>query len=370
MAEKMKAVVKTKPTNGAELKEVPIPQFGDDEVLLKVSATSICGTDVHIYKWDDWSKKRMGDKALPQILGHEVAGVVVEKGKYVKKVKVGDYVSAETHIPFSGDLQTLLGQTHLGEHMEILGVDRDGVFADYVAIPEVVCWVNDKAIPPEYATIQEPLGNATYAVLGEDNDVAGKSMVIIGDGPIGLFAAGVARAVGVTNIILVGMSEFNLEIGRRMGADHILFADDDKIDRVAFVKDHTLGYGADIVLELAGAPQAITEGFAMLRKGGRYSAFGVLSQPTMAIDYNDGIVFKGCQIHGISGRKMFDTWYRVRNLLASKRLDVSPVVTHKMALEDFVSGFAQVMVPFKERKAGKVVLFPDKSELAAALKRH
>lgn len=369
MPEKMKAVVKTKPQLGAELMEVAIPKIGDDEVLVKVRATSICGTDVHIYKWDDWSAKRIGAKALPQILGHEVVGEVVDKGKYVKKIAVGDYVSAETHIPNPGDLQTLLGQMHIGERMQILGVDRDGVFAEYAAIPEIVCWANDKSIPPEYGCVQEPLGNATYAVLGEDNDVAGKTMVILGDGPVGLFSTGVARAVGVTKIILVGLSEYNLEIGRRMGADYILNASDTSVDRLAFVKDHTSGYGADIVLEMAGVPQTIEEGFKMLRKGGRFSAFGVLSQPTVQVDYNNGIVFKGCQIHGINGRKLFDTWYRVTNLLASKRLDISPVVTHKLALDDFECGFEKLLVPPLERKAGKIVLFPDKKELDAAIKR-
>jgi threonine 3-dehydrogenase len=367
MSEKMKAIVKTRPELGAELLEVPIPKPADDEVLVKVRAASICGTDVHIFKWDDWSSKRIGAKALPQILGHEVAGEVVDKGKAVKSINIGDYISAETHIPFPGDLQAQIGQMHLGERMQILGVDRDGVFADYLAVPASVCWVNDKSIPPEYATIQEPLGNATYAVLGENNDVAGKSMVILGDGPIGLFAVGVARAVGVTNIMLVGLSEFNLEIGRRMGADHILYADDKSLDRVAFVKDHTYGFGADIVLEMAGVAQAIDEGFRMLRKGGRFSAFGVLSEPSIQIDYNNYLVFKGCQIHGINGRKMFDTWYRVRNLLASGRLDISPVVTHKMALEDYMAGF-DLMMEFP-RKAGKVILFPDKKELAEAQSR-
>ena len=367
MAEKMMAVVKTKPAMGAELMEVQLPKIADNEVLVKVSATSICGTDVHIYKWDNWSEKRIGAKALPQILGHEVAGEVVELGKYVKKVAVGDLISAETHIPFPGDLQAMLGQMHIGERMQILGVDRDGVFAEYVAIPESVCWVNSKSIPPEYATIQEPLGNAVYAVLGEDADVAGKSMVILGDGPVGLFAVGVARAVGVTNIFLVGLSKFAMDIGHRMGADHLLYADDASIDRVKYVKDRTDGYGADIVVEMAGVKQAINEGFGMLRKGGRYSAFGVLSDSSIAIDYNNSMVFKGCQIHGINGRKMFDTWYRVRNLLASKRLDVSPVVTHKLALEDFAKGFELAMeLP---RNAGKIVLFPDKNELAQALKR-
>jgi len=364
MSDKMKAVVKTRPEFGAELLDVPRPTPADDEVLVKVRAASICGTDVHIYKWDDWSSKRIGAKALPQILGHEVAGEVVERGKAVKSICIGDYISAETHIPFPGDLQAQVGQMHLGERMQILGVDRDGVFAEYLVVPEAVCWKNDKSIPPEFATIQEPLGNSTYAVLGENNDVAGKTMVILGDGPIGLFAVGVARAVGVTDIFLVGLSEYNLEIGRRMGADHILYADDKSVDRVAYVKDHTGGFGADIVLEMAGVPQAIDEGFRMIRKGGRFSAFGVLSEPSISIDYNNSIVFKGCQIHGINGRKMFDTWYRVRNLLASKRLDISPVVTHKMALDDFKAGF-DLMLEFP-RKAGKIILFPDKKELAAA----
>ena len=155
-----------------------IPKIAEDQVLVKVKATSICGTDVHIYKWDPWSQGRIGEKALPQIMGHEVAGEVVEVGKSVKKIKLGDLISAETHIPHPGDLQAQLCQMHIGERMKILGVDCHGSFAEYFAVPEVVCWVNDKSIPPEYASIQEPLGNATYATLGEDADVAGKSMVI------------------------------------------------------------------------------------------------------------------------------------------------------------------------------------------------
>jgi threonine 3-dehydrogenase len=280
----MKAVVKVKPELGAVYKEVDLPKIAPDQVLVKVRATSICGTDVHIYKWDPWSQGRIGNKALPQILGHEVAGEVVEVGPHVKRITVGDYISAETHIPYPGDLQALLCQMHIGERMKILGVDCDGAFAEYFAVPEVVCWVNDKSIPPEFATVQEPLGNATYAVLAEDNDVAGKSMVLIGDGPISLFAVGVARVCGVTQIFLVGKYDFNMEIGRKMGADHLLYANDDSVDRVAFIKDHTGGYGADIVLDMAGSPQALNEGFKYLRKGGRFSAFGIASESPTTVD--------------------------------------------------------------------------------------
>jgi len=260
MAETMKAVVKVEPAFGAVMEERPLPQIAPDQVLVKVRATSICGTDVHIYKWDEWSANRIGAHNLPQTLGHEVAGEVVEVGAHVKRIKVGDNISAETHIYDPGDLQALLCQLHIGERMKILGVDCDGAFAEYFAVPESVCWINDPGIAPEHATVQEPLGNATYAVLGEDNDVAGKSMVLIGDGPISLFAVGVARLCGVTDIILVGKYDFNMEIGRKMGADLLLYANRDE-DRVAAIRERTGGYGADIVLDMAGSPQALDEGF-------------------------------------------------------------------------------------------------------------
>jgi len=367
MAEKMKAVVKTRPKGGAEFIEVNVPRISQDQVLVKVRATSICGTDVHIYKWDPWSEGRIGRKKLPQILGHEVAGEVVEVGSAVRRAKVGDYISAETHIPCKFCIQCLTGQEHICANLKILGVDCDGTFAEYLAVPDSVCWVNDRAIPPEFASVQEPLGNATYAVLGEDYNVPGRSMAIIGDGPIALFAVGVARLAGAVPIFLVGKYEFNMEIARKMGADHLLYANKPDVDRIAYLKDHTRGFGADIVLDMAGSPQALEEGFKMLRKGGRFTAFGIAAESPTLLDYNNGIVFKGAQVHGINGRKMFDTWFRVRNFLASGRLDISPVITHMFALKDFEKGFEQMMV--RPRHSAKVVLFPDSEELKGAKKR-
>ncbi|MEO0115469.1 MAG: alcohol dehydrogenase catalytic domain-containing protein [candidate division WOR-3 bacterium] len=365
---KMKAVVKTRPDFGAEYKEVESPKPKSDWVVVKVKATSICGTDVHIYKWDPWAQSRIGEKRLPQILGHEVAGEVVEVGSSVKRVKVGDYVSAETHIYDPADLTALLGQFHIGEHMKILGVDCDGAFAEYFAIPESVCWLNDKSIPPEFATIQEPLGNACYAVLGEDNDVAGKTMVITGDGPISLFAVGVARVCGVAKIFLIGKYDFNMAIGKKMGADYLLYTNKTTADeRLTFVRDHTNGQGVDIALEMVGSNESIVDCFRMVRKGGRVTAFGIAPTSPLMVDYNNGIVFKGCQIHGINGRKMFDTWYRNRNLLASGRLDPSPVITHMFALEEYDKGFSLMLE--RPRQSAKIVLFPDKNELAAAKQR-
>jgi len=364
---KMKAVVKTKAGPGAEFMEVDVPKIGPKEVLVKVKATSICGTDVHIYQWDKWSNSRIGEKKLPQILGHEVAGEVVEVGKEVRRIKIGDYVSAETHIYNPWDLQSLLCQAHLGENMEILGVDRNGTFAEYLALPENVCWVNHPSIPPEIATLQEPIGNATYAVLGEDNDVAGKTMVIIGDGPAGLFSVGIARLCGVTNIFLIGEWDYNLAIGKIMGADHVINIHKNDMDRVEYIREHTDGYGADIVLDMAGAPQAIKEGLKMLRRGGRFTAFGLSPSSTIDVDYNEEIVLKGIQVHGITGRKLFDTWYRVRNFLSSGRLNVYPIITHMFSLDEFQKGFDVILE--RPRKCVKVVLFPDKNELREAQKR-
>jgi threonine 3-dehydrogenase len=365
---KMAAAVKTKPTLGAEYLQLDIPKPKPDWVVVKVRATSICGTDVHIYKWDPWAQGRIGEKLLPQILGHEVAGDVVEVGSSVKRIKVGDYISAETHIYDPADLTSLLGQFNVGEHMKILGVDCDGAFAEYFAIPESVCWPNDKSIPPEFGTIQEPLGNACYAVMGEDADIAGKTMVITGDGPISLFAVGIARVCGVAKIILIGKYDFNMEIGKKMGADHLLYTNKSTADdRLKFVRDHTDGNGVDIALEMVGSNDSIVDCYRMVRKAGRVTAFGIAPTSPLMLDYNNGIVFKGCQIHGINGRKIFDTWYRNRNLLASGRLDVSPVITHMFTLADYKKGFDAMLE--RPRKSAKIVLFPDPKELEAAKKR-
>lgn len=366
--ETMKAVVKTKPGLGAELQETSIPKPQSDWVVVKVRATSICGTDVHIYKWDPWSAQRIGAEALPQILGHEVAGEVVETGAHCKRIKVGDYISAETHIYDPGDLTSMLGAFHVGANMKILGVDCDGCFAEYFALPESVCWPNDPSIPPEVACIQEPLGNATYAVLGEDADVAGKTMVITGDGPISLFAVGVARAVGVAKIIHFGKYDFNMEIARKMGADLQMNTNETTPkERLDYVLDQTGGNGVDIALEMVGSQNSVDDCFAMVRKAGRVTAFGIAAESPLPIDYNNGIVFKGCQVHGINGRKIFDTWYRNRNLLAAGRLDPMPVITNVFKLDDFAKGFEKMIE--RPRKSAKVILFPDDEEYQAALER-
>lgn len=352
MPDKMTAVVKTEPKKGAVLMERPVPRPKPDEVLVKVKATSICGTDVHIYTWDAWSQKRI-DGRLPQILGHEFAGEIVELGANVRGFEIGDLISAETHIPCGHCVQCLSGQMHICNDLKILGVDIDGCFAQYAAIPAVVAWKNDKTIPPEYACVQEPLGNAVYTTLVEP--VTGKSVLIFGDGPTALFAAGVAHVGGASRVILAGMETARLEIARKMGADETINVLNQ--DTVKVILDETHGVGVDVVLEMAGAQQAVEQAFKCVRKGGRVSAFGI-PPGTVTLDWNDAIIFRGVTVYGINGRKMFETWFTVRNLLASKRLDISPVVTHKLPLKDFMQGFDLMLT--SPKSSGKVVLLPER----------
>jgi threonine 3-dehydrogenase len=350
MAETMMALRKTKAARGAEMQEIPIPQIKANEVSIQIHASSLCGTDVHIYEWDSWAQSRV--KTIPYTVGHETTGQVVKAGSAVTRVKEGDIVSVETHIPCMHCKQCLTGQMHICNNLQILGVDRDGAFAEYLTVPEVVLWKNDTSIPPEYLSIQEPLGNAVHAVLKEP--VHGKSVVILGDGPIGLFAVGVARACGATKVFLTGIEEYRLEIGRKMGADRTINVL--KEDSVEVVKSATDGLGADVVIEMSGANKSMTDGIAMLRRGGRYCFFGIFHDNLVPTPLND-IVFNGGTFYGINGRLMFDTWFTVSNLLSSKRLDVTPVVTHKMPLANFEEAFT--LMTETPKKSGKIILFPN-----------
>ncbi len=349
MGELMRAVVKSAAEAGAELVTRSIPRPGADEVLVRVKATSICGTDVHIYGWNSWAAGRIRD--LPQILGHEFAGEVVEVGSEVRRIKVGDFISAETHIPCRACKQCLTGQMHICNNLKILGVDCDGCFAEYAVVPEIVAWKNDPSVAPELAAVQEPLGNAVYCTLVEP--VVGKSVLIFGDGPTGLFAAAVAHVAGASKTFLVGRHPVRMEIARKVGATQTL--DDNRDDIEGTLLSETDGLGVDVVLDMAGTQRAIDLGFKMVRKGGRFSAFGVAGG-RVSIDLNDGIVFKGVTVYGINGRLMFDTWFEVRNLLASGRLDISPIITHKLPLSEFAEGF-ELMVR-RPKVSGKVVLIP------------
>lgn len=347
MAEKMRAVRKVRPGPGLEMTEIPIPRIKPNEVLVKVRATSICGTDVHIYKWDAWSQSRIKP---PITIGHEFCGDVVEVGSAVKSLKVGDFISADSHI-YDGTCHVCRnGQPHICQNLVIFGVDTNGSYTEYVAVPETSAWKNDPDLDPAIGSIQDPLGNAVYAVLCEP--VTGKSVAIFGDGPTGLFAIGVARASGASGVYHVGKYPARIAIGQQMGTDvAINVADGNVVERIM---DDTRGLGVDVAIEMTGSQTAVDQSLAVLRKGGRWVAFGIPSQP-ITIDLNKSVIFKGITIYGINGRQLWQSWMQMQGLFRAG-FDPSPVITHKVKLDEFQKGFDLMMA--SDRQAAKVVMYP------------
>lgn len=340
----MKALVKTQRAPGLELKRVPIPDVGARDALVRVMATSICGTDYHIYSWDVWSQDRINP---PLIAGHEFAGEVIEVGRDVTHIQVGDHVSAETHIVCHHCAQCQLGAFHLCANTEIIGVDIDGAFAEYVAIPAENLWPNDPELDPGIASSQEPLGNAVHTAF--DGPVAAQRIAVTGCGPIGLMSVAVLKKCGAQQIIATEVNAFRLNLARRMGADVVI--NPLEADVVSTVMELTDGGGVDGVLEMSGNPQAINQGVKMLRPGGRISLLGVPAENEVTLDLSNDVIFKGLKVNGIAGRKMWETWRNVRGLLAAG-LDISPIITHTLPLEEFEKG----MELMASGNSGKIIL--------------
>lgn len=328
--------------------QVPDPTPGPTDVVVRVKATSLCGTDAHIYHWDRWAQERIHP---PRIIGHELCGEVVEVGEDVTLVKKGDYVAAESHLTCGACFQCRTGQAHVCKNYRILGVDRDGSFAEYVCLPQSVLWTTSREIPPEYACVQEPLGNAVDASLAEG--LAGRTVLITGCGPTGLFAAAVARTAGAAAIIASDPSPYRLDLAKQLGVDHVLNATTltaDEIDQA--IRDITSGEGVDASLEMSGHPSALHQAFNAVKNGGRVTLFGIPTGP-ITCDLANEIIFKGIRVYGITGRRLFSTWYRLAGLFKAG-LNIKPVVTHTFPLADFAKGFDLI----KTGQCGKVVLFP------------
>ncbi len=353
----MYAVVKQKQEPGAEIATVDVPKIKKNEVLIKVKAASICGTDVHIWDWNEWAQKRV--KKIPLILGHELTGEVVELGADVTALHVGDMVSAETHIVDGTCYQCRTDRMHVCQNLQILGVDRDGVFAEYVALPERNAWKNDPQLDPAIASLQEPLGNAVQCVLPKDHveDVAGKAVAVLGCGPIGLMAIAVLKTLGTAKIFATagGRNKIRMKLARELGADMVLNARKEGKSIAKTIREATGGNGVDVVLEMSGAPSAARQAFQMLTPGGRVSLFGVLERP-VELDLNDAIVFKAVTVYGISGRRMFQTWYQVKGLLDNSdfKKKVASIITHRIPIKDIAKGIEVI----HSKQAGKVVLEP------------
>jgi threonine 3-dehydrogenase len=340
----MKAVVKTRRTKGMELVDVPIPGIGPRDVLIRVKIASICGTDVHIYDWTPWAQHRF---APPRIIGHEFVGDVTKVGDEVTRVKIGDRVSAESHLTCGYCYQCKNGYSEVCRNFKLLGVDHDGTFGEYVVLPEHVVWKNDEKIPDEWATIQEPFGNAVDTVLAED--VSAKTVLILGAGPIGLFATGIARACGASLIIVSDPNNYRLAIGKKMGA-HIA-VNPRQLDVTQIALEATKHNGVDVVLEFSGNNRALNQGLNVITPGGRISILGIYER-RVNLDLNKDVIFKKIRIYGITGRKVFSTWYKTSRFLSSGLVDPSPIITHRFPLKDYEKG----MKLMKEGKCGKVVL--------------
>jgi len=351
----MKAVVKTQKAPGAELLEMPLPEIKPDEALIKIKVASICGTDVHIYNWD--SAAQVYIKNVPQILGHEFAGEIVKTGKKVKKFRVGDYVSAETHFFCGKCAQCRNGQRHIceTEKGKIFGLSCDGCFAEYAAVPERILWKNNPRLAPEIATLQEPLGNAVYCALGDyDKNLKGKKVLIFGDGPAGLLAAGVAKAEGARFVTLVGRHQKRLEIAGKIGADITLNEEENNATEL-LSQLLNIGKGFDVALEMAGSKNARDLAIKSVRDGGRLSLFGIDTDPFI-IENSGQYVRSAKKIIPITGRLIWRTWRETKRLLESGLLDITPVITHKFPLEEFEKGFRAMTE--RPKVSGKVILIP------------
>jgi threonine 3-dehydrogenase len=326
--------------------EVPIPSIKPDQVLVKVRAASICGTDLHIYNWDSWSESRVNP---PLIIGHEVCGDVVERGSMVTSPDIGEFVSLESHVICNTCSYCRTGQGHICENTNLIGVDSDGGFAEFVAIAAQNAWPNPPDLPLEVAVIQENFGNAVHTAFSVD--LRAMKVLVTGCGPVGLMTIAVARAIGARAIYATDIHEYRLGFARKMGADLALHAFDDPV--IPTILDATDGEGVDVLLEMSGAPSAIDQGFSLLKPGGYASLLGVAPGP-FEFDWNHHIVFKAARVLGISGRQLWQTWYQARGLIRSGAVDLLPLVTHQYKLEEFEKAFETMA----SGESGKVMITP------------
>ncbi|MCH7870957.1 MAG: L-threonine 3-dehydrogenase, partial [Planctomycetes bacterium] len=345
----MQAVRKLKAAKGLTLCEVPIPQPGPHDCLIQVETASICGTDLHIYNWDAWSSNRLRP---PLTTGHEFAGTVVAVGSMVEGIDEGEFVSAESHITCGHCIQCRTGHAHMCPSTRILGVDRDGCFAEFVCVPDKVVWKNDRAkLPPEIATLQEPFGNAVFSTLA--HELAGQTLCVFGCGPIGLFSIGIARASGAAAIFASDLNPFRLDLAKTMGATavHNPATDGSARDWILSVNG---GLGPDIVLEMSGAAPAINAAFQVVRNGGRVTLFGIPARP-VEIDIAENMIFKNLTVLALNGRRIFETWYKTRWLLESGVVDLRPLITKILPL----SSIEESIELLREGNACKIILQPE-----------
>ena len=338
----MKALVKSAAEPGLWMEEVPMPAVGDNDLLIKVKKTAICGTDVHIWKWDEWARRTI---RTGQTIGHEFVGEIVEMGRAVSGYKIGERVSAEGHIVCGVCRACRAGKRHLCPNTIGVGVNRDGCFAEYVSVPATNAWHVHESISDEVASIFDPYGNAVHTALSFD--MVGEDVLITGAGPIGCIAAAVARHVGARAVVVTDVNPWRLALAEKLGATRTVNVARENLKKV----QQELGMvgGFDVGLEMSGSPQAFEQMIENMYNGGRMALLGLLPDGA-GIDWSR-VIFKGLFIKGIYGREIFDTWYKMQTMLLSG-LDISPVITHRFAFDDFRKGFDAML----SGESGKVVL--------------
>ncbi|PCI47139.1 MAG: L-threonine 3-dehydrogenase [Alphaproteobacteria bacterium] len=342
----MKALVKSKAEKGVWLEDIPIPEIGPNDVLIKVKKSAICGTDIHIYNWDDWAQKTIPITVPgPMAVGHEFSGVIVDMGSEVRGLAVDQRVSAEGHITCGHCRNCRAGKRHLCRNTLGVGVNRAGSFAEYVAIPAVNICPLPGGISDDMGAILDPLGNAAHTAL--EFDLVGEDVLITGAGPIGIMAVAIARHVGARNVVITDINDYRLGIAKQMGATRAINVSRDTLKDVMNGLHMTEGF--DVGLEMSGVPQAFADMLDTINHGGKIALLGILPDGT-GIDWTE-VIFKGLEIHGIYGRKMFETWYKMIALLEGG-LDISPILTHSFTIDDFQKGF-DVM---RSGQSGKVIL--------------
>ena len=338
----MKALVKEKAEKGIWMEDIPVPEIGINDVLIKIKKTSICGTDLHIYKWDDWAQNTI---KVPMTIGHEYVGVVVEKGRGVKNVKIGDRVTGEGHIACGHCRNCRRGKLHVCENTIGVGVNRDGAFAEYLSLPASNVVHLDDRISDETASIMDPFGNATHTALSFP--LIGEDVLITGAGLIGTMATGICRFAGARYVVVSDFSDYRLEIAKKMGATLTVNPSKGETIQGAMKELHMRGF--DVGLEMSGAPTAFRDMIDNMYNGSKISLLGILPNTT-TVDWNK-IIFKALTLKGIYGREMWETWYKMEQMLISG-FDLNPVITHRFGIDEFQQGF-DIM---ESGQCGKVIL--------------
>jgi threonine 3-dehydrogenase len=338
----MKAIVKLKPEPGIWMDQVPFPRIGHNDVLIKVMKTAICGTDIHIFNWDAWSRKTI---PTPMAIGHEFVGIITEIGSEVRGLKEGDRVSAEGHITCGHCRNCRAGKRHLCRNTIGVGVNRPGCFAEYISVPATNVFPVPGMISDEIAAILDPFGNAAHTALSFD--LVGEDVLITGAGPIGIMAVAIARHVGARHVVITDINDYRLKLAARMGATEAI-----NVTRTSIadtIKKLGMQEGFDVGLEMSGNVQAFRDMLHAMNYGGRVAILGI---PTgeVSLDLTE-IILKGLKLKGIYGREMFETWYKMTSMLQSK-LDISPVITHRFKVDDFKAAF-DVM---HSGRSGKVIM--------------